>query len=108
MDNTLGIGTWGSGNRKTRGKLGKEDLIKKICSVSDVKTLDISVLSLKDLKTILKELPNIPKQEHKIPDSRFKLPFIEVLTPYFPEVALSKLSVSSLKELIGAVNNVKQ
>lgn len=95
----LGIGNWNTKNTKY-------SIIRNICSDTNTKSLDIGVLSIKDLNKLKKCIENIFCGEDLlvVPNSRTKAPYIELLQPYLIGVSLSKLSVTSLKELIGIVN----
>jgi hypothetical protein len=100
LDNiaALGIGNWGTKNTKYA-------LIKSICSYTNTKSLDIGVLSIKDLTQVKKSMDTLVCSKLLVlPNSRSKAPYIELLVPYLPKVSLIKLSVSSLKELIGIIN----
>ena len=99
---TLGIGTWG---HKSTDKPSKAFLIQQICSISGTKSLDISTLTIKDIKSILKTVREITNINLEMPTgTRLKLPYLNSLSEVFPTVALNKLSISSLRELIGVVN----
>lgn len=102
MDNTIGIETWGGGNRKQKSKSSKLQLVTEISTVTGCKSLDITVLSTSELETILSVASTGGNKCTGMPLGRYKKPYIEALTPLFPTVRLTKLSVSALKELIGA------
>lgn len=100
---SLGIETWGKGSRRTRGKASKLELIGEISALTNSKSLDIGNLTLADLKIVLTAAKEHKTIKEECPSGRFKKPYIDSLKPIMPRVEnLEKLSVNSLKELIGA------
>jgi len=98
---SLGIGNWSSGVKSTKSKI---ELIRDICSITGSKSLDIAALTIKDIKSILKSIKaGNTITDSILPQARTKAPYLDILKPMFPSVTLTKLSVSSLKELIQAV-----
>jgi hypothetical protein len=95
----LGIGNWNTKNTKY-------SIIQNICFNTNTKSLDIGVLSIKELNKLKKCIQNISYSTDLlvVPNSRTKAPYVELLQPYLVGISLSKLSVTSLKELIGIVN----
>lgn len=108
MSEPIGINTWGGGNRKTRGKESKLDLIIRISKKLNVKILDLNALNIKDLKSLLQRIQNIEVwHEMVIPNSRTKRPYLDELDITFPNIqSMSKLSVASLQALMGACNGI--
>lgn len=105
MNGAIGIETWGGGSKRIRAKKTKLMLITEISKKQKVKSLDLYPLSLKELKSILTHANNGTSIDvTEIPLGSFKLPLINILSPVFEEVALSKLTLSALRELIGAFN----
>jgi hypothetical protein len=104
VESTIGIETWGGGSKKYRGKLSKLEVIRAISQKRQVKVLDISAMNLKDLNFILQELDTIVKADIPVVTGRSKAPYIAELVKVFPKVdSFNKLSVESLKQLIGAL-----
>jgi hypothetical protein len=104
VDSTIGIETWGGGSRKYKGKLSKLEIIRAISRKRHVKVLDISAMNLKDLNFILKELDSFKAPDIPVITGRSKAPYIAELIKVFPTVeSFNKLSVESLKQLIGAL-----
>lgn len=101
---TIGIETWGGGSRKQKAKSSKLALVTQISIITETKSLDITNLSIKELEAILEVANSATKLCENIPVSRFKKPYLTLLATIFPTVHLDKLSVSSLKELLGAFN----
>jgi hypothetical protein len=104
ISKTAGIETWGGGSNRTRGKASKLDIITMIGQETHTKALDIGNLNLSDLNKILKVAKSHKELiESEMPKGRLKHPYIQSLEKIFPTVKnLSKLSVSSLQELLGA------
>lgn len=106
INTAIGIETWGSGNRKTRGKASKLDMIRDISKETNTKALDIGVLNLKDLTVILKAAKEHSRLAGEIPQGNRKDPYLERLGLLFPNMTnLKKLPVASLKALVGAFSN---
>lgn len=101
---SLGIETWGGGNRKQKRKSSKLSIITRIGKLTQSKSLDITALSIADLEDILNKAETEQKISVLVPTSRLKRPYIQLLTELFPKVALDKLPVSALKELLHAFN----
>ena len=99
---SLGIGNWSSGAKSaTKSKI---ELITDICNITGSKSLDIAALTIKDIKSILRTIKKGTSLVcSTVPEARIKAPYLDILKPVFPSVTLTKLSVSSLKELIRAV-----
>ena len=107
INTTIGIETWGSGSSKTRGKASKLDIITQIAKETRVKTLDLSNLNVSDLAKILKVAKGHKHKKVVVPEGRLKKPYIDSLEKILPNMRnLSKLPVSSLKNLMEALNNV--
>ena len=102
MDNTVGIETWGGGNRKQKSKSSKLELVTEISNVTRCKSLDITILSTAELETILSIATRGDTMEANMPTGRYKKPYVDALAPLFPTIRLAKLSVAALKELLGA------
>jgi len=99
---SLGIGNWSSGEKTTKSKI---DLIREICVLTGSKSLDISALTIKDIRSILRKIKaGTSVVCTTMPEARIKAPYLDILLLVFPSITLKKLSVSSLKELIQAVN----
>jgi hypothetical protein len=94
----LGIGNWGTKNTK-------HAIVRDICAATHTKSLDIFILSIKDLTKVKNSISKLKSHPYLVsPNSRTKAPYIALLEPYIPGIAFNKLSISSLKELIGIVN----
>ena len=98
----LGIGNWGVKSGKS-----KIDLITDICTLTGSKSLDISALTVKDIRSVLRiVVSGETLQVAEMPQARVKAPYLSILVNMFPDIPnLKKLSVSSLKELIQAVDH---
>lgn len=104
---TLGIETWGGGNRKQKRKASKLELVTEISRLKSTKSLDIMGLSIRELEHILSVAKTANTIIGEIPVGRFKKPYILALSGIFPTVSLDKLSVAALRELLGAFGNEK-
>jgi hypothetical protein len=103
-NSAIGIETWGGGSRKQKAKSSKLSLVTQISVITETKSLDITSLSIRELEDILVVANNHTKLLVDVPISRFKKPYLLILSELFPKVSLDKLSVSALKELLGAFN----
>ena len=101
---TIGIETWGGGNRKQKTKPSKLDLVTEISSLTEVKSLDITALSISDLEIVLARAREQVKLHISLPTGRLKKPYISALEVLFPNLSLNKLPVAALRELLGAFN----
>lgn len=100
------IETWGGGNRQTKGRPSKLDIIRDISVLTHAKSLDIGLLNLKDLREILKVANTSARLTDVAPQSTFKSPYLTALKKVIPNVHnLEKLTVASLKALTGALSN---
>jgi len=105
-ENTLGIETWSGGNRRTRGKASKLDIITQISLETKTKSLDIGNLNLGDLTKILKVACKHETLQVVMPTGRLKSPYVDTLQGILPTVKnLDKLSILSLQALLGAFIN---
>jgi len=103
----VGIETWGGGNRRTKGKASKLDIIREISEKTNTKALDISALNLSDLRIILNLANTDTRLAGEAPTGRYKRDYIPVLETIFPKVKnFNKLPLSSLRTLLGAFTNV--
>lgn len=105
MSIAAGIETWGGGSKRIRFRRSKQEVITEISTRQGVKSLDLYPLTLKELDIILSAAStekwiNI----YEIPSGAFKIPLLNILSPTFPDVGLEKLTLSTLRELIGAFN----
>lgn len=101
------IETWGGGNRRTRGKASKLDIIRDISNETHTKSLDIGTLNISDLKAILIVVRKDGRIQDSIPDSKLKAPYLDALNNLLPKIPnLRKLTVASLKALTGALSDV--
>ena len=98
---TLGIETWGGGSRSRKAKQSKISILTALSKKTGTKSLDIGVLNINELLHIASKVGSVHITE-EVPSSRLKKPYVEILQHHFPKADLTKLSVSSLKELIGA------
>ena len=102
IETTIGIETWG-----VRRKPTKLDIIAEIASEARVSVLDISSLNLNDIKSILKVVKTHKHPKLVVPNSNRKAGYLEALQSVLPKTTkLDKLSVSALKTLVEALNNV--
>jgi hypothetical protein len=102
ISSSLGIETWGGGNRKQKRKPSKLAIITKISKITKAKSLDLTALSVADLETILEKATQEARIEDYVPFSRFKKPYVEVLSQLFPRVSLGTLPLGALRELLDA------
>ena len=106
INTTVGIETWGGGSTKTKGKSSKLDIITLIAKETRAKALDLSNLNVADLTKILKVAKRHKHPKVLVPGGRLKKPYIDSLDVILPNMGnLTKLSVSSLKNLLEALNN---
>ena len=107
MESTsLGIETWGGGNRKQKRKPSKLAIITEISKITKSKSLDLIALSIADLEAILNKAIAGEHLKVSVCLSRFKKPYVQVLEVLFPTVALNKLPVSALRELLDAFTDI--
>ena len=99
---TIGIETWGGGSRRTKSRTSKLSLVSSISTLTGAKSLDITTLSITELKQVLVAVKAGKCIEDPIPTGRLKAPYISMLDTLAPTVNFNKLSVQALQELIGA------
>jgi hypothetical protein len=92
------IETWGKNRRELRNKDSKLEILQKLSTKFETKTLDIGSMTSKDLRNILKTQP---LHEVNSVDSRFKRDYILELSKAYPEVkSFEKAPISGLRNLI--------
>ena len=97
-DRGLALGMW-----QVNAKHSKLDTITQIAEVLGVKSLDIGTLNksqLKDILLLAEQGVRYPDVE--VPSSRTKKPYIELAATMFPTVDLERLTLSAIRDLIGA------